>query len=517
LAAVVDRTFDVCIVGGGAAGTSLAVELSRRGQTVLLVEAGGLSVEESDQDPYRSEVVGPSPHRGINHGRVRALGGTTKLWGGQILELDDADFGARSWVVGSGWPFSKTELKGYYAVALRLVGLGDSLSDSEVWAVLGLPNPSQLSADFETYFTRWCPEPDFGVLHADALASQDGPTVLVNATVTSTELADARVSRVSGRNVDGADFAVSAREFAFCLGGLETCRFFLQPSPGAPWDGHPMLGSGYQDHVDADVAVIRPIDEIRFHATFDNVYLEGLKYHPKLKLGVAAQERLGILGTAGTVVFDSPSDERLVQIKAVARRVLRSRGRELTLSDVRSLVIHGLRIAPTVARQLYRYVRKHRAYIPRDATMRLRVHCEQEPFSASRISLADTKDAFGLFRSRIEFRIADAELRAIEAFALQAQKSLSEAGLAELALAPDLGQPAFRARCRDANHHMSGMRMSHDPTDGLVDPSLRVHGTENLYICSAAVFPTSGFSNPTHTLLALALRLADHLVPGDER
>jgi choline dehydrogenase-like flavoprotein len=60
------------------------------------------------------------------------------------------------------------------------------------------------------------------------------------------------------------------------------------------------------------------------------------------------------------------------------------------------------------------------------------------------------------------------------------------------------------------------MRISSSPSNGLVDPNLRLHGLANAYICSSAVFPTSGFSNPTHTLLALAVRLAEHLMSEEK-
>ena len=70
---------------------------------------------------------------------------------------------------------------------------------------------------------------------------------------------------------------------------------------------------------------------------------------------------------------------------------------------------------------------------------------------------------------------------------------------------------AFIARCDDSNHHMGGMRMGREAMSSVVDTMLRLHGTSNCYVCSGAVFPCSGFSNPTHTVLALAVRLADHL------
>ena len=73
------------------------------------------------------------------------------------------------------------------------------------------------------------------------------------------------------------------------------------------------------------------------------------------------------------------------------------------------------------------------------------------------------------------------------------------------------GSPNFLARCDDSNHHMGGMRMATSDANGIVDTDLRLYGLTNTYICSSAVFPSSGFSNPTHTVLALALRLSDHL------
>jgi choline dehydrogenase-like flavoprotein len=60
-------------------------------------------------------------------------------------------------------------------------------------------------------------------------------------------------------------------------------------------------------------------------------------------------------------------------------------------------------------------------------------------------------------------------------------------------------------------HHVGTARMSVTPKDGVVDADLRVHGVENLYVASSATFPTSGLASPTPTIVALTVRLADHL------
>jgi choline dehydrogenase-like flavoprotein len=125
--------------------------------------------------------------------------------------------------------------------------------------------------------------------------------------------------------------------------------------------------------------------------------------------------------------------------------------------------------------------------------------------------LSDERDALGHLRTRLDWKISAHELETMRTYIEMAQQAL--APVARLSPDPDLltGDPAFLTRCDDSNHHMGGMRMSSDPATGIVDTNLRLHALTNTYICSGAVFPTSGFSNPTHTLLALAVRLAEHL------
>jgi choline dehydrogenase-like flavoprotein len=116
-----------------------------------------------------------------------------------------------------------------------------------------------------------------------------------------------------------------------------------------------------------------------------------------------------------------------------------------------------------------------------------------------------------LLRARLDWRISELELRTIRYFAETAAGALAEIADVELDAALLSGDDAFKTRCDDSNHHMGGMRMAAAPNDGVVSPELLLQGTKNAYVCSGAVFPTSGFSNPTHTVIALAMRLADRL------
>jgi choline dehydrogenase-like flavoprotein len=149
----------------------------------------------------------------------------------------------------------------------------------------------------------------------------------------------------------------------------------------------------------------------------------------------------------------------------------------------------------------------------------LRVHCEQSPLSASNITLADERDDFGMFRTRIDWRISPHEIESIRTFVRLAKKIFEQCNLAHIDTPPGffIDNSVVLGLCSDSNHHMGSMRMSRDPEKGIVDPDLRLHGIANGYVLSSSVFRSCGFSNPTHTVLALALRLADKLIADTEQ
>jgi choline dehydrogenase-like flavoprotein len=92
-----------------------------------------------------------------------------------------------------------------------------------------------------------------------------------------------------------------------------------------------------------------------------------------------------------------------------------------------------------------------------------------------------------------------------------AQHVFEQRGLARVEPDPDLFHDRIVDHFVDNFHHMGGTRMASSALEGVVDPNLRLFGTRNAYVCSTSVFPASGFANPTHTLLALAIRLGFHL------
>ncbi|MCU1252271.1 MAG: oxidoreductase [Edaphobacter sp.] len=496
---------DICIVGAGAAGITLAVEFARKGKKILLLEGGGAVREDSSQALYDSEVAG-LPHRGIHTGRIRVKGGTTVRWGGQILELDADDFNPRPAVPESGWPFPKTELIPFYERALHLEGLDKvERSDAAVWRDLN--QPFTQFADLEAYLSRWCPEPNFARLHNKTLTSHPNIHLWLHASAVELITEGGTTTGLRCRTLTDVETIFHASRYIFALGGIESSRFFLQPRPGGlPWNRSGLLGQHFQDHIDCNAAAVHPHDLASFHDTFDPIITHGFKYLPKLRLPPHLQAQHGTLSIGSTMSFEDTGKARM-QAKHTIRNLTRGRFSDVT----RGNLTHTARHVPMLFHQVWRYKVQRRAYAPPEVRIFLRIHCEQEPTSRSSITLTNQRDALGLFRVRFDWQISERELDTIRQYVLIAQRSL--AGIASIIPDEDLmsGNPNFLARCDDSNHHMGGMRMSPSDSTGVVDTNLRLHGLTNTYICSSAVFPTSGFSNPTHTVLALAVRLCDHL------
>lgn len=506
-----ERHFDVCVAGAGAVGIALAVELAAKGMRVALLEAGGKSFEAHSQDAYYGESGGLS-FNGLYNGRCRMLGGTTTLWGGQILEIDDHVFRGRPWVPGSAWPISKQELTTAYARAIELEGLSHSLSDTDrIWRTLNLAPPS-LGDDLHTAFSRWCPVTNFARLHADALTSDPNIQVFLHAAVRTLEFEPDGETLHAVRAVTPGREPVTffAKRFVLAVGGIETNRLLLQPdlSTGpAPWARTGLLGRNFQDHISCYVATVAD-GSLAAARYFDYVAAGGFKYHAKIKLRPETQERLGTLDVCGTVAVTTDGVDDLALAYETYRLWRTRQIRSLTAARLEHLVLN----IPKLLWQKLPYSQLARRSAQKQR-LRLTVHCEQSPQSAGQVTLDGARDAQGLLRARVDWRAAPLELHSIRAFLSTARQAYQARGLGLIVSDPAIEEDdaALTSAFRESYHHIGGARMAADASDGVVDAHLRVFGTSNFYLCSSAVLPSAGFANPTHTLIALAVRLGGHM------
>ncbi len=506
-----ERAFDVCVAGAGAAGIALTMELAAHGLRIALLESGGASFEKRSQGLCAGESAG-LPYTGIYNGRCRVFGGTTALWGGQILELDEHVFGERPGINGGEWPFPKSELTDAYRRAVHLEGLDQSLDDAQaIWRALNAP-PPLFGDELYSAFSRWCPITNFAKLHAQALRSHPNITVFLHASVYSiARSGDGESFRsIRTRTRGRTDTEFFARQFVLAAGGIETCRLLLQPdflNGRGPWAGESLVGRHFQDHISCGVATILESPP-QFARHFEYLALRGLKYHAKIKLTPQSQARYETLDVSGTIAATNDGVDDL----ALAYETFRLwQTRQLQTLTPRRMV-HFLKNLHKLAWQKFPYSLPA-ARTPANQRLRLNIHCEQIPRSAGRIMLTSERDELGFLRARVNWRTDPLEFHTIRTFLRIARDSFQLYGLGQIV--PDAGveedDEALTAAFRESFHHMGGTRMAANPSAGVVDPDLKLHGARNVYICSSSVFPSAGFANPTHTVIALAVRLAGHL------
>ena len=510
--------FDVCIVGSGPAGSTIARECSGSGLRVALLESGGF--ERRPTTDVLNEVENVGRARVVDQWSVRnrIVGGTSHTWGGRCAAFDAIDFEVRPWIPESGWPFDLGSLKPFFERSAPYLGLavGEGFSDERFWT-LAKRTPPRSDPDprfllpFFWQFSRDDKEsyPYEYMRFGRELAGQLGPDVslIVGATVLKIDTVPSgqAVRSVALATPDGRVLALSSSTVVLCTGGLENARLLLASDdvmPGGLGNDHDVVGRYLMDHPRGavgsfDVATSRSLQKrLGRYNVGGNLFRAGLRLSPD----VQRDERLlNCAAWLGEVVAPDDPWDALRRIAVGKSRLARD-----ALAIVSNFRLLALGIKDY-------YVEKNG--IPRHyESLSLDCMCEQRPDRDSRVTLSERRDRFGMRLPRIDWRIHSDESRTIRRMAELVAEQLGAMGLPALTVADWVRDGADLPEAFvDVAHPTGTTRMSDDPRKGVVDRNCGVHGVDGLYVAGSSTFPTSGHCNPTQMIVALALRLADHL------
>ena len=504
---------DLCIIGAGAAGITIAREFLNTRFSVILLEGGGKQFEEPSQDPYQTEIVG-LPHNGVHKGRVRVLGGTTTWWAGQALPLDAIDFEPRPWVPHSGWPFPRTELEPFYPRAETVMNLPHRTYDEHSWPQAApSPPPPYDKAKILPQYSQFSRTPNFSAMYEDELRTAPNVRVLLHANCVGivTNETGGHVEFVRIKSLSGKTGTVRARQYVVCCGGVDTARLLLasqEVSPDGVANDKGLVGRYFQDHVHCRIAPIVTDDKKKLSDLYHAVGEKGVKYLPKFRAGEALQRDQHILNATGEVVYDILEDSPVESAKTVLRAVRRKELRP----QVPQALARMAKEPGTVASALFRYYVAHQPVTNTSGTAYLGIGSEQVPNPDSRVRLSDKRDALGMPRTILDWQLTELEIRTFTVFAQTIADEFARMGIGTIDLSNfnlPTNPAALAGHVTDAYHHMGTTRMSDDKQTGVVDSECRTHQVDNLHIGSGAVFPTGGYSNCTLTIIALCLRMAD--------
>ena len=523
---------DICVIGSGPVGISLALELARLGRSVLLLESGAAGPTTTAQRLADAHIAVPKYHVPMAIAVQRSLGGTSNLWGGRCVPMDAMDFESRPAVPGGIWPITFADVEPYFTSACAYLGCGP--------AKFELPMDDLRIGDLDFRFDRlerWSQHPRLGKTYTKQLRTE--PNIDLRLTATAVGLtfrSDGRVDTIEVRDAAGRPATIRVRNVVLAAGGLENTRLLLaarQDSPNRFGGEHSPLGRYYMGHLygsSAEMVIAPALDRGIDYFRDASGYYVRRRFTPSPDL----QRRAGLTNISlwpdYPVIHDPRHRDGILSFAYLALSVPWI-GRRIVVESIRRNYVgpnpvrrlphigNVLRAMPRTATFIptflyQRYLARPRmpGFFQRNAARRyaVRFHAEHLPDPESRVVLTRQRDALGLPRLAIDLRYteADAEplIRAHDCFA----EWLARTGLGtmEWAVPPEQRAAHIIEQCYDGHHQIGLTRMAATDRDGVVDADCRVFGAANLFIAGSSVFPTSSAANPTLTAVALALRLA---------
>jgi choline dehydrogenase-like flavoprotein len=508
---------DVCIIGGGPAGLTIATELAQTRHSVLVLESGG-EHQQSDFSAGLNEIenVGEPREMDTRKVRNRVLGGTSHTWSGRCTPLDAFDYEPRMWVPCSGWPVSEKEIEPFLLRAAGYLGLVSFEYDEQLLNMLDLPVRFDTQHERELrsifwQFSRISPLNDDFVRFGPRFKKLRSETVTLvsHATVTQLLMDDggSRVHEIEVATPDRKLHRVRSRYVILCGGGIENARILLvsnQQQVQGVGNQNDLVGRFLMDHPRATLGTFPK----ETHSAIQQEF--GLFRHPTgavlqrgLSLTPQVQREKGLLNCSAWTTQHVEQDDAWRALRTIGRNNGSDR---IALSRV--VVKHADQIVEGLWTKLVR-----RGSLPRRmGRLDLDAMVEQEPNPASRVMLSDRLDALGVPMARIDWKIGEMERRTAIHLGHTVNDALARAGKPQAILADWVReQRAADAVFSDPAHPLGTTRMSDNEHMGVVDRNCKVHGVENLYIAGSSVFPTGGHANPTLMIIAMALRIADTL------
>jgi hypothetical protein len=535
---------DVAVVGAGPAGIVLALELSKAGYNVALIESGRLHFSEAIQKLGEVNHFDPKFHAPMSECTRRQIGGTSTIWGGRCLPYDPVDFDQRDYIPYSSWPVTYEELTGYFQKASDYFFCGaahfnvNDLPYLEQKSIVpGLPDEQVLTSTLE----RWSLPTNFGKEYLNELKQSTLLKLFYSLTCTNIEAypSGSKIKCLQTKTLGGKVIQVQSRKYVLSGGTLNLTRLLLNSDQyhlGGIGNHSGLLGKFYMGHLSGDIANVcfktpPPKTIYGFDRDLDQVYLR--RRFSFAREFLHEKKLSNIVGWLGVPKFGNPSHQNGILSFAYLALNLPWIGDKLTAKAIKKSttgeVIEGVykehltNVLRDFGKTLtfvpgfsyYRYVAKRKIpalFIYSAANeYPLHYHSEQVPNLNSQVGLSDERDELGMRKLNVNLQFSTQDIAGIIKAHQYWDEHLRKHNCGCLKYLTDDLEASIWSQARDGFHQVGTTRMSASPSDGVVDNNCNIHGFEDLFVSSSSIFVTSGQANSTFMIVVFGLRLADHL------
>lgn len=524
--AVIDT--DICIVGAGVAGITLAHEFVNAGFQIIMLESGGFAPDIELQSLNWGENIG-IPYYPLDIARIRAFGGTSHRWhvelgknrlGVRLRGLDEIDFEEREWVPYSGWPFDKKHLDPYYERAHSFCKIGPYSYEPEDFAEpVETPTLPFQNGRVKTTVFQFAKRDVLYNGYKETILKSENIKTYIHSTVVNIAVDEhaKNVTQLEVKTLEGKRFFVKAKLNILATGGLEIPRLMLQSNKvvsAGVGNEHDLVGRFFMEHPHHWSGIIYPASNELFNKL--NLYkihdVNDVPVMGKLTIdqNVLRKERMLNYTASIHPKYLPVIPDGVRSLKDIARSVKKGKMPSDLALHVKKIMGDSGSIPGAVYRKIRRSIDSRYAQrLIKPNVLVLNHMCEQIPNPESRVLLDDEKDMLGMQRVKLCWKLTKTDIRSM----IRAQEIIGEelrrAELGNLLIEERSDEPP--EKIHGGWHHMGTTRMHDDPKKGVVDRNSKMHGMSNLYIAGSSVFPTGGYANPVLTIVALSIRLAEHI------
>jgi len=492
---------DICIVGSGAAGISMALEWINTPYKVILLEGGGFNYDDQVQDLYAGKNTGQRYYP-LRSSRLHYFGGTTGHWAGMCSPYDPIDFKKRDWIPHSGWPITRGDLDSFYARASKVLDLGPYRYDME-YLQEQIPGKKALPLDEKVIWNKvwqFSPPTRFNKKYRDDVVKAKNIHLYTYANLTNiiSNESGSTIKALEVKNHAGKTHRVKAHSFVLACGAIQNARMLLASNKQATnglGNQNDLVGRYFMEHLEvisAQLLLKKPF------AMDIYGWPENIK-NPRVEVALTeeVQEKHQILN--GTISFTPMA---------------------LTKSQKPMIDVWTSDDPNESEKKLWENFKDYED-IPKDGknpneakVFELFTRMEQAPNPNSRIILDSKKDELGVPRANLHWDLTELDKRSLRKMYEIFGAAVGKAGIGRVKMYDFLWKANDSEMLNTLGggwHHMGTTKMHDDPKQGVVDANCKVHGISNLFVAGSGCCTTAGAANPTLNLIALSLRLSDHL------
>jgi hypothetical protein len=501
------ETTKICIIGGGTVGLFLAKKLSEKKIHTIIVEEGKEIQTKKTNTKYNhtksSELLLEQYTK-----KYSGLGGTSKVWGGQMIPFQKSDIQERNYIGVKSWNIKYEEISKYFNIISKSLKL-KFLEQAYIKKKTKNYNLKKTNFDLRfSVFLKNKVKNFYNLFNKDLKDSQIN--IYTNAQVIKiNNFNNSTVKNIIAKSSNGNLLKINADIVVICCGAIESTKLLLnynKQNNNFITNQKIPLGHFLCEQLQCISAKIIIKNWKKFVLYFSPIYKYGLIHNPRLELKKKFQKKNNLPGAYCHILMEKRNNYLTSLLKRLNNK------KKINLEYIFIIIKGFFKIIKDIYNLFYFRILNKKTWFTEQSSALLFINIEQISNFYNKLSIAYKKNRkYDYQKLLINYKINNKYFQYIKFINNTFNNYWTNSGLNEIAKIK-----FFKINnvnyFKQTNHITGTLRMGSKKTNSVVNKNLKLWGSNNLYICSTAVFPNYGTANTGFCLLAMTERLGNHLI-----